>query len=140
MPLPYGSYVVFGQFIEEGAAPQVHLLGGPALEYFQSQHVMTAKLLEYTFGIMRADSAIPAWSEAAMLLIAGQYSGQHETELRGLCAAIALGRPFGQDAKRKPDGSDTEGGIKVEAPKPPKTPKGGNKVSGFAALTTGVQS
>jgi hypothetical protein len=134
MPLPHGSYVVFGQFLQDGDPPQVHLLDKQKTDYLRRQATLSRVALAAAFGMTRSDTVLPAWSAEAMSLIAQHYSGAHAVELRGLCAAIALGRPFGQDARRKSDESD--GGERATPTPKPKAPKGGDKVSPFASLLT----
>lgn len=143
MPLPNGSYIVFGQRLPFDAAPQVHLLSAQSQEAFGTARAMAEsssnpemyvrQVFAQFFSMPDADTAIPAWSRDALVLIAQGYEGPHQTEVRGLAAAIALDRPFSRDTRG--NGSQ-DGGTPVTPNKPPKGPKGGDKVSAFDSLLT----
>lgn len=145
--LPNGAYLAFGPDV----APQVHLLSASTQAGYQEAVVFAQRSSDpdkYVgdvharyFGNRGLTSIVPAWSRDAMQLIATEYVGAWQTEVRGLAAAIALGRTFSRDTAPK-GGHDSEGGTKVPAdtPKPPKGPKGGARVSAFDTLKqpTGV--
>ena len=147
MALPKGSYIVFGQHAPCCAEPQVHLLDAVAHASFDERRSVAEstpngmrEVYRLTFGMPDADTAIPAWSVEALTMIAQGYVGQHQTAVRGLAAAIALGRPFSRDKGGKPDkGSD--GGTRVKPETPPKGPSGGDAVpagsSAFGSLLGG---
>jgi hypothetical protein len=107
-------FVVFGEDI----APQVHLLTETARKLLDDRLrvVDPHKAYALTFG-QGIQVALPAWSEACMIEIAENYTGPHATQLKGLCAAIALGKPYGPDTEGRP----TDGGDKV--PRRPVKPK-----------------
>lgn len=120
--LPKGSFLVFGP----EAAPTVHLLSEQEtqLYYDRDSLVDSAKgrreVMRVTFNQPMATTALPAWSNAAML-DATHYEGPFQTEVRGIAAAIALGKPFSKD---QPNGRDDgSGGSKVPR-KPKPTGKG----------------
>lgn len=70
-----------------------------------------------------ARSALPCDREC-MEFMALNFEGPHKVEVRGLCAAVALGQPIG-------NGKDlTEGGLKVAVPAPrPRKPSPANAVA-----------
>jgi hypothetical protein len=131
MPLPQGAYIVFGQRLPFDAAPQVHLLDARQQVTFMTARQMAAdssnpelytrQAFKQFFRMPDADTAIPAWSREALELIATGYEGPHKVAVRGLAAAIALGRTFSRD--KAPKDSDDSGGTKVTANDPkPKSP------------------
>jgi hypothetical protein len=145
MPLPYGSYIVFGQRLPFDAAPQVHMLVDKEMAAFQDGRAIAEnssnpelymqQTFRQFFRMPDADTAIPAWSREALVMIAQGYEGAHQIAVRGIAAAIALDRPYSRDKDPKSDG---DGGTKVADPIPPKKPQGGDTVkpSAFRALMT----
>lgn len=135
--LPVGAFVVFGP----ERAPEVHLLAAGALAAFwQATKVARtengrAQAYARTFGT-GATVALPAWSPDCMAEIAETYAGPHAVAVRGLCAAVLLGRPFGGDASTSQD--DDGGGEKVprRPVKPrPSRPSAAKLPALFAGLT-----
>lgn len=121
--LPRGSFLVFGPT----AHPTVHLLGVDELERYWARckivdkHGSASALqlnMKVTFGQPNAIYALPAWSPEAMSQTATQYDGPYKVEVRGIAAAIALGKPFTKDADAPSD--DGSGGEKVPRPGKPK--------------------
>lgn len=108
--LPYGSFVVFGSM----RAPQCILLDGHALRIYadRSRVADASKAITATFGT-GAEYALPAHSVECMELIALQYIGPYQREVRGMCALIALGEPFNPD-----EGGGTSIEPKRQKPKP----------------------
>jgi hypothetical protein len=107
--LPYGAFVVFGCT----RAPQCVVLDALALRVYADRRRITdaAKAIRATFGT-GAEYALPAHSKDCMELIALQYVGPYQREVRGMCALIALGEPF-----------NPEGGTRVEPKRPKPTPR-----------------
>jgi hypothetical protein len=141
--LPVGTYLVFGPEL----APQVHMLSalGQA-NYSEADRIARSTsdpdrylmdVYRATFGSRDVRSVVPAWSRDAMQLIATQYEGAHQLVVRGIAAAIALGRPWTRDVPPK---TDTDGGTRVPVDNPPKGPKPGDAIPAraFYQLTRGV--
>lgn len=123
--LPKGSFLVFGPTSQ----PAVHLLTEAEMgEYFERRRLVELResarglreCMRLTFGAPDAVYALPAWSQDAMLSVASAYEGPFQVELRGIAAAIVLGKPF---TKEKTAGDDLDGGTKVPR-KPKPTGKG----------------
>src|SRR5579872_1938999 len=91
MALPLYHFVVFGA----ERLPEVHMLDERSANIFADRERVSdrAKAIVATFGI-GAEIALPAWSQECMELIALEYKGPYARELRGICAAIALGKPY----------------------------------------------
>ena len=115
--LPHGAFVV----LRVNSAPSVELLGAGefALYMDRGRVVGSDKARVATFG---TDSVaiLPAHSLECMREIAESYLGAYQTEVRGLCAAIALGMPTNDapdysEARRDPG----DGGRTVDRPIPP---------------------
>jgi hypothetical protein len=113
-------FVVFG----EAMPPQVHLLTESArglmddrLRIADSERKRHAAYAA-TFGT-GAQFALPAWSDDCMAAVAQHYTGPHQEQLRGLCAAIALGKPYGPNEPG--DERPSDGGTKV--PRRPTKPR-----------------
>lgn len=130
------TFVVGGQF----CPPAVHWLDDAAAEAFRVRQAIAGAsrkarthAMRLAFGVDGADYALPATSRECMERIALEYTGAYETELRGLCAAIATGR-YGRPLSGDDSGAD--GGSKVDAPKPaPRKPRPGG--STFTDLMAG---
>lgn len=138
-----GTYMVWG----EGLSPQVHVLtaeqsaafaersriiGGPDSKHWE-------QCLRLTFGA-GVDGAVMAYpcSGPGLEWLALSYEGPHQSEVRGIAAALALGQPIGGDAKRKPaSGPDNGAGGVPAKPSKPKAPKGGAPANFYATLNTG---
>lgn len=143
MSLPNGTYLVFGPM----HAPTVHVVTKSEQESYWQRLAMLPGLrdqeaalrtaMSVAFNAPNAVYALPAWSVECMTEIAQAYDGPHKAAVRGIAAAIALGRPFAQDEKRNTDNGD-EGGHKV--PRKPRGPKptSPSKISAFASLTDGA--
>ena len=128
----YNCFVVVG----EAMPPQVHLLSDSARSLMddrlriadsdRKRHAAYAA----TFG-QGAQVALPAWSSDCMAAVAQHYTGPHQVALRGLCAAIALGKPYGFDDSG--DDRPSDGGEKV--PRRPRKPRPtGGAPAFFSAL------
>lgn len=105
------TFVVFGEF----EPPIVKLLTEGQVKLFSQRESVSdrAKAIVATFGT-GYQYALPAWSIECMEMIALRYEGPFQKELRGICAAIALGQPYGPDI---------EGGLPILAqPTPPVKP------------------
>lgn len=129
--LPVGTYLVFGPDL----APQVHMLSALGQSnYAEADRIARntsdpdrylMDVYRATFGSRDVRSVVPAWSRDAMQLIATQYEGAHQLAVRGIAAAIALGRPWTRDVPK----TDTDGGgARVPVDNPPKGPKPGDAV------------
>lgn len=95
------TFVIFGS----ETPPAVKLLSDSAKRLFDDRYRVasdSSKAVAATFG-HGYEYALPAWSKECMERIALEYVGPFQRELRGLCAAIALGRPFNPDTG---DGGD----------------------------------
>lgn len=143
MPLPNGTYLVFGPM----HAPEVHIVSKSDQESYwerlrmadgmQDKEAAVRFAMKAAFKAPDATYALPAWSIECMQTIATEYQGPHMIAVRGIAAAIALGRPFGQDARDK-GGKDQDGGERVEPkPKAPK-PSSPAKLSAFDQLKQGA--
>ena len=113
-------FVVFGQELP----PQVHLLSDSARSLMDDRlRVADTDRKRFTAYAMTfgrgAQCALPAWSEECMVEVAQHYTGPHEVAVRGICAAIALGKPYGPPESRDDQGNG--GGTKV--PRRPIKPK-----------------
>lgn len=109
------TFVVFGP----EAPPIVKLLSESQAKLYRDREALRfidrAKIIAATFGSGYA-YALPAWSKDCMEIIALNYTGPWERELKGICAAIALGKPYGS-------GSDEGGTTITQKPIKP-TPRG----------------
>lgn len=123
--LPKGSFLVFGPT----AQPSVHILTEEAMvQYFERRRLVelreSAKMLRdcmrVTFGQPDATYALPAWSHDAMMAVASDYTGPFQVELRGIAAAIVLGKPFTKDNPPGKAVDDSAGGEKVPRKPAPK--------------------
>lgn len=95
------AFVIFGS----ETPPAVKLLSDSAKRLFDDRCSVASdrsKAVAASFGY-GYEYALPAWSKECMERIALEYVGPFQRELRGLCAAIALGRPFNPDTG---DGGD----------------------------------
>jgi hypothetical protein len=126
--LPIGSYLVFGPT----SAPAVHLLSADEHKAYQQRYSIALKhgsarvwreVYRLVFNQPEATVALPAYSLDCMLDTAQNYQGPFQVEVRGIAAAIALGKPFAKDQGENPapGPSDDGGGPKV--PRKP-LPKG----------------
>jgi hypothetical protein len=112
----FGTYVVWGPERE----PEVHTLDEPSYRRYRNWPARRgAVAIAAAFGT-GMDTAIPAWSAGAMELIALNYEGPHQVRVRGLCAAILLGKPYGGPEP----GDGPQGGSKDRVPDQPKSPRG----------------
>lgn len=120
---PAGTYLCFGAAVK----PFVVILAArEAAEYADLQRMKVSRseagaqeVRAQVFG-RGVEAALPAWSKDCMEMIALQYEGVYQVEVRGLAAALALGLPIGngKDLSEGPDG-----GLPVAAPQPgPKRP------------------
>lgn len=93
------TFVVFGS----EQPPIVKLLTESAVALFTQRESVSdrAKAIVATFG-NGYEYALPAWSKECMEVIALRYEGPFARELKGICAAIALGQPYGPN----PDGGE----------------------------------
>lgn len=124
-----GSFVIFGS----ARAPGIALLTKDGLEAFydglriardRARDPEAARLLVLSQAFGRGvEIALPAWSQECMEKIAQEYAGPFQVEVRGMCAAIALGRPT-NNAPDLTEKRDPEGGEK-EPRRPVKPRKGG---------------
>lgn len=120
-----GTYVIVGR----GVLPAVAMLAVDQHEAFNRRMMIAAgtrqpeaagkEVLALTFG-RGVDFAFPAWIDVLMEDLAQSYAGPHQTAVRGLCAAIALGEPYGGPEP----GSRPDGGVRDRIPRPrgPKSP------------------
>lgn len=121
--LPHGSFLVFGP----ESAPAVHLLSEDEHKQFQARMSIAIKrstasayreVYAKTFQQQGAMYALPCSIYECMLSAATSYEGPYKTEVRGIAAAIALGKPFSKDSPQI-DPKDLDGGTKVpRKPKP----------------------
>lgn len=107
-------FVVFG----ETQPPIVKLLSDSAVALFDQRESVSdrAKAIVATFG-SGYEYALPAWSKECMEQVALRYVGPYQRELRYICAAIALGKPYSQDG-------DNSGGPKIVQKPIKPTPRG----------------
>lgn len=140
MPLPNGCYLVFGPMHE----PTVHVVTKEGQETYWSRMKIAdgseramREVMRITFNAPDATYALPAWSQGCMETIAQEYEGPHKIAVRGIAAAIALGKPFSKDVNPDTD-TGPKGGDKV--PRNPKGPKPTSpaKLSAFDLLKSGV--
>lgn len=112
-----GCFVVWG----EGVEPQVHTLtkGQMEIMYKREELANMATALEHAFG-PGISARVPAWVDGAMEFIALNYEGPHQERVRGLCAAILTGTPYGGPEP----GQRPQGGSGDRMPKQPKSPRG----------------
>lgn len=113
------TFVVFGSTMP----PIVELLSDSAVALFTQRESVSdrSKAIVATFGA-GYEYALPAWSKECMERIALEYVGPFQRELRYLCAAIALGKPYG------PDGHEGSGGSRVEQTPIKPTPRGPSSI------------
>jgi hypothetical protein len=111
-----GCFVVWGLEV----APQVHTLTKERMAYMDDiERVATReKAIERVFG-HGIDQRIPAWIDEVTELMATSYEGPHQIAIRGLCAAIRLGKPYGGT-----DHKDGSGGSPDRIKPRPKGPRG----------------
>lgn len=121
-----GMFLVFGSKL----APQVHLLGAETLATFMQRLSAANKLAAKhgrdsaaaargVYAVMfgsGAECALPCVPQC-MAHMALNYSGPHSEDIKRICAAIAIGKPFGTDGKPKDSG---QGGMRDKVPKGPK--------------------
>lgn len=136
--LPIGSFLVFGPT----SAPAVHLLSADEHKAYQQRYSIATKhstarvwreVYRITFNQPEATVALPAYSLDCMLDTAQNYQGPFQVEVRGIAAAIALGKPFSKDSttgEDLPKGPADDGGPKVPRKPAPK----GKPPSALAAL------
>lgn len=111
-------------FVVIGASrpPEVHLLTAGAVKLFEDRERVSSRLqaLEATFGT-GIQYAYPAWITECMEQLALTYVGPHQQRMRFICAAIALGEPYGGGASY---GSGNDGGEHVKQKPIKPTPRG----------------
>jgi len=126
MKIITGTYLVCGG----DDAPQLHLLSADECRTLLERDDLIrtdagrVQAMRLAFR-MHARYALPAWRVQCMEAIATQYTGPHETAVRGMAAALALGLdPHGKRGTEGP----SDGGTPVKpAPRKPKpaAPAGG---------------
>jgi hypothetical protein len=126
---PFGTFLV----VRADRAPALEILTqGELVIYSDRSRIAgddTAR--RATFGAS-AVLALPAHSTECMRLMADAYTGAYETEVRGLCAAIALGLPTNDapDYFEAPRDSGGGGGRTVDKPTPaPRKPSPGGRAA-----------
>jgi len=138
-----------GQFLAVSEkAVTVHLLNAGQLAAFYDCDSIAAtavnpvrarqQMLRETFRDADIVFALPAFNAATLLHYVDHYEGPQRDAVRGICACILTGKPFGP--ADGPEDTDN-GGSHDRLPQPPKGPKGGSGAAlpgtDFAALMTG---
>jgi hypothetical protein len=123
--LPNGSFLVFGPT----SAPQIHILTASEDKAYQQRYSIATKhssarvwreVYRLVFNQPEATCALPCWSLDCMLDTAQNYQGPFQVEVRGIAAAIALGKPFSKDNTDQAPKSDDDSGPKVPRRPAPK--------------------
>lgn len=128
--------------IRETTAPSVVLMTADEADGWRTRHAMAlasarpSAWLDATrmqFGHTDVHAVIPCWLPDAMAQIAMEYQGPQATAVKGLAAAIALGRPWsqGRDYGQADDSGKSDGGQPVR-PRP-RSPKGPAPLGGVFA-------